>query len=162
MFLNAQNWQTVGRMIAPLRKMGVAAAAVLDSDVLFGSELGNILDAAQVPRVLRNSWLQQRGQLKEMVVKRLQRPGNEIHLKGELIATFTSLEAKLFKTICASMAEYGVFLVPVGELEDWLSGLGLKRSTENSNGSARHSTAWASIPKPKDTPAPQGTISGNL
>jgi hypothetical protein len=129
-FLNAQNWQTVGRMIAPLRKMGVAAAAVLDSDVLFGTELGNILDAAQVPKILRDSWLQQRSKLKETVMTRLARPASEIKLKGDLIKTFTSLEAKLFKTICASMADYGVFLVPVGELEDWLSTLGLKRSTE--------------------------------
>jgi hypothetical protein len=129
-FLNAQNWQTVGRMIAPLRKMGVAAAAVLDSDVLFGSELGTILDAAQVPKILRDSWLQLRSKLKETVGTRMQRPVNEIKLKGELIATFTSSEAKLFKTICASLAGYGIFLVPVGELENWLSALGLKRSNE--------------------------------
>lgn len=131
-YLNAQNWQTVARMIAPLRKMGVAAAAVLDSDVLFGSELGSILEAAQVPKILRDSWLQQRGRLKEKLIKRQQPANDKIELKGHVITNFTSTEAKIFRTICSSMAEYGVFLVPVGELEDWLSDLGLKRSTDKS------------------------------
>lgn len=42
-FLNAQNWQTVPRMVAPLRKMGVAAVAVLDADVLFHEDLHFVL-----------------------------------------------------------------------------------------------------------------------
>lgn len=131
-FLNAQNWQTVARMITPLRKMGVAAAAILDADVLFGSELSSILYAAQVPKILRHTWLQQRTKLKDQLVKRLQPADGKLDLKGPMIAQLTSEEAKIFKNTRNSMAEYGVFLVPVGELEDWLSYLGLKRSAEKS------------------------------
>lgn len=32
----------------------------------------------------------------------------------------------MFKALRKSMAEYGVFIVPVGELEDWLGPLGCK------------------------------------
>lgn len=131
-FLNAQNWQTVARMIAPLRKMGVAAAAILDADVLFGSELSAILYAAQIPKILREGWLQQRTKLKDKLVKRLQPADGKLDLKGHTIAKLSSTEAKIFKTMRSAMAEYGVFLVPVGELEDWLSHLGLKRSAEKS------------------------------
>ena len=35
-FLNAQNWQTTGRVIYPLRRMGIPAAAIVDLDVLWG------------------------------------------------------------------------------------------------------------------------------
>jgi ABC-type cobalamin/Fe3+-siderophores transport system ATPase subunit len=130
MFLNAQNWQTTARIIEPLRKMGVAAAVVIDADTLFGSDLTTVLAAAQVPGILRETWLQQRAKLKERLVKRLQPENNKIELKGAVIAELKRSEVTIFEAICASMAEYGVFLVPVGELEDWLSSLSLKRSTE--------------------------------
>ena len=126
-FLNAQNWQTVARMIEPLRKVGVAAAAVLDADVLFGSELTQILKAAQVNQIDRMAWLQQRGALRKKIARRLKiKDEKKVSLKSNVISQLTRGEARTFKTLRTNMAEYGVFIVPVGELEDWFSYLGIK------------------------------------
>lgn len=144
-FLNAQNWDTIPRMMAPLRRMGVAAAAIVDADVLFEPGLTILLDAAQVNKVLRDGWIRQRDGLREKIAKRLgvdlkgsddeeeAEPGKDkgkkkqkLPLKGTLIAEMKPSEKKIFSKLLSSVAEYGVFLVPVGELENWLSPLGLR------------------------------------
>lgn len=140
-FLNAQNWDTVRRMMAPLRRMGVAAAAIVDADVLFEPGLTLLLDAAQVDKETRDGWLKLRNGLREKIAKRLgvdlggadaaneAEPGKDkkkLSFKGKLIAELKPVEKKLFTHLLAYMAEYGVFLVPVGELEDWLTPLGLR------------------------------------
>lgn len=137
-FLNAQNWQTVARMMDPLRRMGVAAAAVLDADALFNDEFANILKAAQVPLQLRQAWLDQRGRLRVSLAKAKHGASptsdqvRSTKLKGETIAALGKNDKRALKSLLKNMAEYGVFLVPVGELEDWFSDLGLKRSSDKS------------------------------
>lgn len=138
MFLNAQNWETIPRMVAPLRRMGVAAAAILDADVLFESKLTVMLDAAQVDPTIRDGWLKQRDGLRDKIAKRLGVDLNQpedgpkgkakkkLQLKGAIIAGLKTSEKKVLANLLSSMAEYGVFVVPVGELEDWLTPLGLK------------------------------------
>lgn len=138
MFLNAQNWETIPRMVAPLRRMGVAAAAILDADVLFESKLTVMLDAAQVDPTIRDGWLKQRDGLRDKIARRLGIDLNQpedgpkgkakkkLQLKGAIIAGLKASEKKVFASLLNSMAEYGVFVVPVGELEDWLTPLGLK------------------------------------
>lgn len=126
-FLNAQNFQTIPRMMSPLRKMGVAAAAVMDSDVLFSGELSNILAAAQVGKDFRKSWLALRDSLREKVRERTGvAKGEKVALKGKDIADLTGTEKKIFAKLRSFLAEYGIFLVPVGELENWLTPLGLQ------------------------------------
>jgi hypothetical protein len=52
-FLNAQNKQTVQRIVSPLRKMGIPAAAIVDLDVLKGtSTLKELLKSCTVPQSL--------------------------------------------------------------------------------------------------------------
>lgn len=125
-FLNAQNWQTIARMISPLRRMGVAAAAVVDADVLFGADLSNILVAAQIDRVIRQGWVKLRDGLREKIGRRLGVDMKDTVLKGEDIARLTPAEHTIFAELRASMAKYGVFIVPLGELENWLTPLGVK------------------------------------
>src|SRR5262249_9783876 len=104
----------------------------LDADVLFGRELDSVLRAAQVPRILREGWLHQRGKLKERLVRRIQPADDKLDFKGDTIQGLDRTEVEVFETLRTYMAKYGVFLVPVGELEDWLSDLGLRRSTDKS------------------------------
>ncbi len=138
-FLNAQNWETIPRMVAPLRRMGVAAAAILDADVLFESKLFHVLDAAQVDKTIRDGWLKQCSGLREKLARRLgfdlkqldddsvsEKKKKKLQLKGPIIADLKASEKKIFASLRKSMAEYGVFIVPVGELEDWLRPLDLK------------------------------------
>lgn len=127
-YLNAQNWQTVYRMMAPLRRMGVAAAAVVDADALSGGEFANILDAAQVPKLLREAWLSLRGRLNQSLRDRQGAANGSVGLKGPTIAAMNAEEREVFASLRQQMAGYGVFVVPVGELEDWLADLGIPKS----------------------------------
>lgn len=152
-FLNAQNWGTVPRMMTPLRKMGVAAAALLDADVLFEPGLTNVLVAAQVDKVIRDGWLKVRDGLRDQIIKRIgpafiagaeddeeeeqEGKAKKLQLKGKTIALLIGSEKEAFAELRASMARYGVFIVPVGELEDWLAPLGLRPPAKNA-----HKARW--------------------
>ncbi len=132
-FLNAQNWQTVGNMIRPLREMGVAAAAVVDADVLFDRDLSKVLLAAQIPDAIRGGIALARAQFRDSLRDRIakeQTPNNDdckkTKLKHNVIAGLTSKEREIFEHLLMDLARYGVFLVPLGELESWLGPLGLQ------------------------------------
>lgn len=129
-FLNAQNWQTEADMIEPLRRMGVAAAAIVDADVLFADDLPKFLKAAQVPSPVAQGIHATRGTLRHDVRKRL--ANNDAPLKREVIPKLDKAEREAFEHLCRSLADYGVFVVPVGELEDWLTPLGLKPTKNKS------------------------------
>lgn len=139
MFLNAENWQTTAQMIQPLRQMGVAAAAVLDADVLFGHDLHRVLSAAQIPdepqeAKIRTKMLKRCKTLQHAVRARLGKAANgkERQLKHDVIATFVPEERELFEVLIAELAIYGVFIVPLGELECWLQPqLGLTPPSSN-------------------------------
>ncbi|HEY0019888.1 MAG TPA: ATP-binding protein [Longimicrobium sp.] len=112
-FLNAQNKQTVRRIIRPLREMGLPAAAVLDLDLLKGREdFRDLLRSAYVPEVFWEPWEEQRRRLHQQINNADYKDGGIHRLSGEARA--------LADTLLASLAEYGVFLVPYGELECWL------------------------------------------
>lgn len=112
-FLNAQNKQTVRRIIRPLREMGLPAAAILDLDLLKGREdFRDLLRSAFVPEVFWEPWEEQRRRLHQQINNADYKVGGIYRLNGEVRAQADSL--------LASLAEYGVFLVPSGELECWL------------------------------------------
>lgn len=112
-FLNAQNKQTVRRIIRPLREMGLPAAAVLDLDLLKGREdFRDLLRSAFVPEVFWEPWEEQRRRLHQQINNADYKAGGIQRLHGEARA--------LADTLLAGLSEYGVFLVPYGELECWL------------------------------------------
>ena len=138
-FLNAQNWQTTGRVIYPLRKMGIPAAAIVDLDVLWvPRDFAELLRAAFVPEPTRRALGELRSELctqLELVFKQEQglasigppeherfkkwiKRGGIEHLSG------TSRDSA--SGLLSSIANYGVFVVPCGEVEAWLPNLGVK------------------------------------
>lgn len=132
-FLYAQNRQTVDRIIGPLREMGVAAAAIVDSDALFGDDLRKLMKAARMPDAVLKSVLTERDELGKPLFARLgivKEQGKELPFKGEHIAAMQPSEREVFEHILDTLARYGIFLVPVGVLEDWLSHLGLQRTSK--------------------------------
>lgn len=115
-FLNAQNKQTVRRIVRPLREMGLPAAAVLDLDLLKGREdFRDLLAAAFVPRVFWEPWEEQRRRVHQKITNHVYKDGGLMRLHGEARQAADDLLEKL--------REYGIFLVPVGELECWLTEL---------------------------------------
>lgn len=112
-FLNAQNKQTVRRIIRPLREMGLPAAALLDLDLLKGREdFRDLLRSAFVPEVFWEPWEEQRRRLHQQINNADYKAGGIHRLQGEA--------RQLAVSLLESLAEYGVFLVPTGELECWL------------------------------------------
>lgn len=112
-FLNAQNKQTVRRIIRPLREMGLPAAAILDLDLLKGREdFRDLLRSAFVPEVFWEPWEEQRRRLHQQI--------NNADYKAGGIQRLSGGARALADTLLASLSEYGVFLVPYGELECWL------------------------------------------
>jgi ABC-type thiamine transport system ATPase subunit len=123
-FLNGHGWQSLKEIIRPLREMGVPAAAVVDLDVIKTSDLADLLEAAFVPVSLRSSLGGMRGQADGAFKAKNLQPSNGI---AQLTADDRACAEALIKTV----EEYGVFIVPFGEVEKWLKGLHVDASKRN-------------------------------
>lgn len=118
-FLNAQNKQTIRRIVAPLRRMGIPAAAVPDLDVMKDNDLLRLAGACFVePAVLK-------------AVKVRLRTIQAAFAKAGLLLDKAGLAAidpptrQEVAGLIGVLAEYGMFVVTVGEVEDWLPYLGV-------------------------------------
>ena len=128
LFLSAQNWQTTGRVARPLRDIGVPTSVIVDIDTLTAKAAawGDILNSCQVSEEVRNSMSEPRTAIldefspdeKEDVIK--VKRGEFKRAGKEYLTDDTRL--KLEKVI-VNLTQYGVFIVPVGELEGWLPSL---------------------------------------
>ena len=115
-FLNAQNKQTVRRIVRPLREMGLPAVALLDLDLLKGrDDFRDLCSAAFVPEVFWEPWEELRRRMHQKMNNADYKDGGVYHLGGA--------DREGADRLLENLAEYGVFLVPVGELECWLRGL---------------------------------------
>jgi hypothetical protein len=113
LFLNAQNKQTIRRIIRPLREMGIPAVAVVDLDILKGREdFRDLLKATYVPQVFWEPWEEQRARLQQKLKGEDWKSGGIYRTPREVRAAAEQL--------LGSCAEYGLFIVPAGELECWL------------------------------------------
>lgn len=119
LFLNAHSWQTVGRIVRPLRSMGVPAVAIVDLDVIKrqGTEWEGLLAPAGIPKLLIESLSTLRGQ----VLSRLNATVPDWKRVGIRGLGRTDLTAA--EELIETLARFGVFLVPCGELECWLPSL---------------------------------------
>jgi OLD-like protein len=121
LFINAQNKQTIHTVIRPLRQLGIPAAAVLDVDALKdgGATWTNLLSGANVPAIAHGSLATMRSVIKQA----MDNTGKDMkHDGGVAILQRADREAAL--NLLGQVAEYGIFVVPGGELESWLKQLG--------------------------------------
>lgn len=129
-FLNAQNWQTIPRIAAPLRRLGIPAAAVLDLDTLTVDDIwGDYIDLATSEPNERSELHTLRKAAAEVLLSMgyLDSSTNGVlRCKKEGVGGIgdPSDQAGVRKAI-SRLAEYGIFVVPVGELERWLVALGV-------------------------------------
>ncbi|HYH82710.1 MAG TPA: AAA family ATPase [Longimicrobium sp.] len=113
LFLNAQNKQTIRRIVRPLRDMGIPAVAVTDLDILKGREdFRDLLKAAFVPQVFWEPW-------EEIRARIFQKMRGEDWKAGGIYRTPRDVRG-MAELLLANCAEYGLFIVPPGELECWL------------------------------------------
>jgi hypothetical protein len=130
-FTNAQNWQTIPRVIGPLRQLGVPAAAVID------------LDAVVAPKVEWNKFYKVMGIDEDTItsieaerqavagfLRALPVDGEHPSYKKIGIAGLPEHEEQPARAFLDRLASYGVFVVEAGELESWLSALELPRGSK--------------------------------
>jgi len=118
LFVNAIGKQTIHRIIKPLREVGIPAAAIVDLDIIKEGDLGALLRAAFVPEPLIQNW----NDLKSKTNGEFKKLGKDPKKFG--ISILPSEAQDVAKNLIGNIAEYGVFIVPVGEVERWLDYIG--------------------------------------
>lgn len=127
LFLNAQNWQTAGRIVQPLRRLGVAAAAIVDIDVVSSGDnasFQNLLDAVGMPVGTRQSLGQLRGRFTSLP------DPQKRTLKQTGSTSLGAAEREDLQNLLNQLGDYGVFVVPNRELESWLPALSRRSWTD--------------------------------
>lgn len=119
-FLNGQNWQTIPEIVMPLRRLGIPAAAILDIDVIAQDEFKKIW-----PLIDMRSDKLQALQEERVKLKSAMDAVGKSNYKKQGKKALAPNDTLLFDDFAKQLATYGVFIVPGGELESWLSHLGV-------------------------------------
>lgn len=122
LFLNANNLQTVSEIVKPIRDFGIPAAAIIDIDVLNngGDAWNKTMKACYVPEISFESLRRERTNIKN----RFEELGFDMKKGG--VSLLTGKDKEACNTLFSTLASYGIFVVPNGELEIWLSYLEVK------------------------------------
>ena len=120
LFINAQNKQTVHTVIRPLRQLGIPAAGIVDVDALKdgGMTWTNLLSGANVPTIAHGSLATLRSALKQA----MDNTGKDMKRDGG-VAILQKADREAALNLLTQLREYGIFVVPGGELESWLKQL---------------------------------------
>lgn len=123
LFANAQNKQTICDIIKPLREMGIPAAAIVDIDVFKegGKTFTKLLNGAFIPDGLHQSF----SNLRASIFALFSASGKDMKTEGG-IDLLTGDNKETCNKFVLDFAEYGIFIVPNGEVESWLEYLGQK------------------------------------
>ncbi len=125
LFLNADNKQTIPRILAPLRKLGIPAAGIADIDIVKdgGSEWTKYLEACCVPPSDHQPW----GTRRASMLKALENKDIDFKMRGG-IELLSGSEKEAAENLLDDLDRYGLFVVRSGEVENWLSGLNIPRT----------------------------------
>jgi hypothetical protein len=130
LFLNAQNWQTIPRTAAPLRRLGIPAAVILDLDALTEDAIwGDYMNFATQGDEERTELDAERRRAAE-ILRSMGSLGSGdravLRCKVEGLGGIAAeSDRTAVRAAIARLGQYGIFIVPVGELERWLSSLGV-------------------------------------
>ncbi|WP_134079551.1 ATP-dependent nuclease [Haemophilus haemolyticus] len=130
LFLNAQNKQTVWDIVKPLRELGIPAVGIVDIDVIKegGVNWNKVLDGIYIPERNKSSFRTNRENLVNAF------DGKDFKRSGG-INLLTEEDQEFCSNFFDNLMEYGSFVVPIGEVENWLSDLDIDR---NKNGWLRN------------------------
>ena len=126
LFINAQNWQTIPRLVTPLRSMGIPAAAIFDFDVIMDKDFKCIWPILNEP-----SGVIQTLQIRRDEVKKLMEGAGRKDCKVRGTGVFEGDDRHLIESFVSKMTDYGIHFVSVGELECWLPKLAVKRNDKS-------------------------------
>ena len=127
LFINANGKDQLHRIVKPLRVLGVPAVAIADIDVLNqgGRSWTNHLDGCGVPEDHHQPW----GTMRKRTWDNLEATGQDPKRKGG-VSLLSGGQLEAAKDMLKQLSEYGFFVVPDGELEQWLADLDVPRSKE--------------------------------
>ena len=123
LFMNAQNWQTIPRIVGPLRRLGIPAAAIFDFDVLMDKDFQQVWPILNLDTAALTPLQQERSGIKKL----LDAVGRQ-KSKTRGVSAFSGTDRTRIEDFLSTMRHFGVFFVSVGELECWLSALGIPQS----------------------------------
>lgn len=120
LFLNAQNKQTIRRIIKPLRELGIPAAGITDIDVLKegGQVWANHMKSGFIPTASHTSLAEQRRTIKQ----KFDESGKDMKRDGG-VAILNADDKESANNLFDSLDQYGLFVVRNGEVETWLKSL---------------------------------------
>lgn len=134
LFVNGQNKQTLQRVIAPLRKIGIPAVAIPDLDIIkVSQDLTKLMKACYIPASTQSSLQNERAWLFNILDSLTKRTSIDKFKKGGL-SLLSGADLTRANQFLTSLAEYGIFVVPNGEIETWLSSVGIS--------SGKHGAEW--------------------
>ncbi|WP_319784113.1 ATP-dependent nuclease [Oceanisphaera sp. IT1-181] len=121
LFINAQNKQTVHQIIRPLRELGIPAIAIVDIDILKegGQVWANFLGSGFVPQISQTPL----GTIRQAIKQKFNDLSIDMKKQGG-ISALPDDEREAAENLLGQLKEYGLFVVPNGELECWLKQLG--------------------------------------
>jgi hypothetical protein len=130
LFINAQNWQTILRIIKPLRQLGIPSAAVMDLDVLCREdhEWEKIYDAIGVVDSGDRHSMESTRKICKSALNGCSAGNGNKQYKRDGIDAVSSHYKQVIQDYCSNLSEFGLFIVWVGELEDWLRNLKVTRT----------------------------------
>nr|WP_250647606.1 AAA family ATPase [Sessilibacter corallicola] len=120
LFINAQNKQTVHQIIKPLRELGIPAAAIVDVDILKegGQVWSNFLSSGFIPQISQTPL----GSIRQSIKQKFTDESIDMKRDGG-ISALPAEEKEAAQNLLQQLADYGLFVVPDGELESWLKPL---------------------------------------
>ena len=123
--MNAQNKQTMPSITEFLRNMGVPAAMIFDIDWLKedGQVATRYLKGAGIPTALRSGFIAQRGAIRSALER-----ANPNYKREGGVDVLGEAEKCAANDFFDALEEYGIFTVRKGELESWLTTLGVSRN----------------------------------
>ncbi|MBX8824470.1 hypothetical protein [Ochrobactrum sp. SFR4] len=138
LFVIADNKQTIPRIVKPLRQLGISVAGIVDVDVLKegGADWTNQLTAIGVPALELSSYGNRRKQISDLLTQAADSQKSE-HTKKRDFKTCGGLrllsndELEAAENLLNDLKTYGLFIVPHGEVENWLEYADAPRSKHN-------------------------------
>lgn len=142
LFVSAENKSTLAHIVGPLRRLGVPAIAVADLDLVKDTPNSTLTPAddwywsKDFPRVLRAAGVAD-DDVERLVdeardiVAAFGRAGVSLkRIKKDGVGALSGADRDLASRWLMELAAYGLFLVPVGELEQWELAGGDNKSRE--------------------------------
>ena len=121
LLISAHSNSEVRRFVEPLRSIGVPVAALVDLDTLkTGQAFKQLMDACQIPAATRSKIGTRRKIVETAFASLTPSTGASALIKTKGISALGVSDRAIAEKLLLELAEYGLFLVPSGELESWL------------------------------------------